>query len=422
MRLVVDLLRSARAGRGGSLVVTGPAGIGKTRLLSEAATRAAISGMQVVRVPCQAGDLLRPLAGVVDLVPQILSLRGAAGADPKHVERLKRVMDVGHATTDLEIPQTSPDVLRAQIVAALIDVLDAASNEAPVLLEVDDLQWADASLSWLWDRLLAWSTAESVAWLFAFRGTPTDIPPIKTQSLSLGSLDAAPAGALLENVIALLGRSLKSSVRESLLLRAGGNPLFLRELGRQWALSGSNKVLPASLVLLLDNGVAKLSAPALRTLQAAAVLGTHANTERIERVVEMSRAQFVDGLLELDQAGILTTDECGTAYGHVLWADAAMSRVSPSVLRVLHRHAAQCLENELERGPSPALLWEVARQWEAAGNRDGARAALVRGAEYLARQGFPAEAASAYERAERACAVVADKLSLLARRVELLGL
>src|ERR1043166_6343111 len=420
MRLIGDLLRSAREGRGGALIVTGPAGIGKTRVLAEAATRAAIAGLQLVRVRCQAGDLLRPLAGVVDLVPQVLSLRGAAGADPRHVERLKRVTDVGNAAEDVALPQTSPEVLRAQIVAALMDVLDAASGEVPVFLQVDDLQWADSSLGWLWDRLLAWSATRPVAWLFACRGSATDVPSIQAPPLPLASLDAVPAGALLENVATQLGRSLKPGVRKSLLLHAGGNPLFLRELGRQWAYAGSTKGLPASLALLLDGGVAKLSATALRTLQAAAILGLHATTERIERVVQLSRTQFVDTLLELEQAGILTTGEDGAAYGHVLWADAAVSRLSPSVTRTLHRYVAECLEGELDRSSSPALLWEVARQWEAAGNGDRARTALVRGAEYLARQGFPEEAAAAYDRAERASPAAVDKLPLLARRSELL--
>src|SRR5438094_154724 len=55
LRSIDSLLASARDGRGGALMLTGPAGIGKTCLLSEAAARATLAGMQLVRVRCQVG-------------------------------------------------------------------------------------------------------------------------------------------------------------------------------------------------------------------------------------------------------------------------------------------------------------------------------------------------------------------------------
>src|SRR5207249_4377360 len=155
--------------RGGALMLTGPAGIGKTCLLSEAAARATLAGMQLVRVRYQVGDASRPLSGVVDLLPQLLALRGAAGCDPQNVARLRKVARADDEPVDTQAVQASPEVLRAQIVTALLDVLDASSGETPVLVEIDDLQWAHRSLGWLWEELLAWSSTHPVVWIFALR-------------------------------------------------------------------------------------------------------------------------------------------------------------------------------------------------------------------------------------------------------------
>jgi len=78
----------------------GPAGIGKTRLLDEAATRAALSGMQVVRVRCQAADTLRPLSGLMELIPRLLSLPGAAGVAPENLKRLRAFAEIPEQPSD----------------------------------------------------------------------------------------------------------------------------------------------------------------------------------------------------------------------------------------------------------------------------------------------------------------------------------
>jgi hypothetical protein len=95
-------------------------------------------------------------------------------------------------------------------------------------------------------------------------------------TIVLSSLDADSAGRLIDSLIASGDRSASEGERAALLVRGGGSPLFLREIVRQWILTGSADHLPTSLTTLFDAGVAGLSASGLRALQAAAVLGSYA--------------------------------------------------------------------------------------------------------------------------------------------------
>jgi hypothetical protein len=377
--------------------------------------------MQFVRVRCQAGDASRPLSGVVDLVPQLLALRGAAGCDPQNVARLRKVARADDGPVDTNAVQASPEVLRAQIITALLDVLDAASGETAVVLQVDDLQWAHRSLGWLWEDLLVWSATHPVAWIFALRTTGSGTEPERpVQQLAVTSLDATAAAALVDDIATRLERPMNNDTRAALLTRGGGSPLFLQELARQWALGGSVDSLPNSLTGLIAQGLSTLSAAALRALQVAAVLGTQASLERAEAIMQLPRTAFVEAILELDEAGILTSDVAGAMHGHVLWADAALARLPEHVRRVLHRHAAERFDAELLGHPSVVLLWEAGHHWEQAGNPNRARETMVRGAEHLNSNGFPDDAAAAYARVLGQVKDTSEELPLLKRRIELL--
>jgi hypothetical protein len=265
-----------------------------------------------------------------------------------------------------------------------------------------------------------WCTAHRVAFLFGFRTAVQKQPTLNLPSIALSSLETASGAQLLDELLARVDRPANDDVRRALLVRGAGSPLFLREVARQWAATGSIDSLPTTLAALLDSGISALSAPALHALQVAAVLGTHATLDRMERVTQMHRGAFIETIVELESAGIVTADAKGTVFGHVLWADAALSRISAAVLRMLHRHAAESFDAELAADPSPTLLWEAARHWEGAGRPEAARAAIVRGADHLARQGFPGEAADVYVRVLQHTHDAGEQLALLRQRIELL--
>ncbi|MDB4877099.1 MAG: hypothetical protein JWM41_3545 [Gemmatimonadetes bacterium] len=422
LRRIDELLHAARLENGGALILTGPAGIGKTRLLHEASVRAKLADMQVVRIRCQRGTALRPLSVVADLVPQLLELRGAAGCDPENLARLRRLAHPDPRNVGEHQAPSSPHVHRSRIVAALLDIIDAVSSESALLVEIDDVQWADPSLGWLWDNVLAWSSGHAVCWLFAQRSARHDRVAVVAPAVAIGSLDQASTNELLDDLVARTDRRLDRSSRDALMARGAGSPLFLRELTRQWGTTGRCDELPGSLLTIFDVGLSSLDRYTMRVLQVSAVLDTYATLDRIECVAALPRAKFIDAISDLEASGILSADARGTTYGHVLWAEAALARLSQNVARIMHRHAAERLDVELVTAPSLSLLWECARHWDRAGRPERASACVVQGAEHLVANGFVADAARAYERIITHTDDAVVRLALLARRVRLLTL
>jgi tetratricopeptide (TPR) repeat protein len=177
-----------------------------------------------------------------------------------------------------------------------------------------------------------------------------------------------------------------------------------------------------TLAAIMDARLGRLTPAARRTLQVSSLLGTFSTLERLELVLQLPRVEYVDALAQLESAGILASDPTGVTHGHVLWGEAALAHVEPSVMRVLHRHVAEQFDRELEVTPSPSILWESARHWEAGGQVDRAMGAIVRGAEYLARNGLYPEAAEAYQRAIDQASDARQRRTYVRRRIELFRL
>jgi len=83
----------------------------------------------------------------------------------------------------------------------LLDLLDAVTGEAALLVEFDDVQWIDPSLTWFWESVLRWSASHSVAWLFGYRTSHGEVSGIPAPATSVGSLDTASATCLLDDLV-----------------------------------------------------------------------------------------------------------------------------------------------------------------------------------------------------------------------------
>jgi len=207
------LLDDARAGLGGTLVVRGEAGIGKSALLEYARQRAApmtvlsAGGVQAESDLAFAGlhELLRPVLGYLGALPGIQSqaLAGALGL------------------------ATSAQADRLLISVAVLGLLAAAADERPALCVVDDAQWLDQpsaeALVFTARRL----RAEPMAILFAAReGEEARFEAAGLPELALAGLAEQPAA----EVLASRARRAAPGVRDRLLAEAAGNPLALLEL------------------------------------------------------------------------------------------------------------------------------------------------------------------------------------------------
>jgi hypothetical protein len=155
MALVDELIASAAAGAGGIVIVEGAAGIGKTRILSEARAGARAAGLHVAAGSADELDQVTPW-GVL--------LRAFGTAEPPLLP--------GSALTRLEGLADQ----RLSAVDEMQAALESASTRQPVLVALDDLQWADPSTLFALGALPPAVFSYPVAWLLARRPWPAPSP------------------------------------------------------------------------------------------------------------------------------------------------------------------------------------------------------------------------------------------------------
>ncbi|NNF26830.1 MAG: DUF2791 family P-loop domain-containing protein, partial [Gemmatimonadetes bacterium] len=143
-------LRSAAAGQGQVAVVTGPAGIGKTRLIEELALVAQIDGVRVVRAKAHDAERKIRFGVMADLIRELLQLPGSAGISAASDEVLRGFLPSLHsrgkgngARADNGTGNGRETPAAVPLGDAFLDLVDAVSGETPVLVILDDLHWAD---------------------------------------------------------------------------------------------------------------------------------------------------------------------------------------------------------------------------------------------------------------------------------------
>jgi len=344
LALLDGYLRELTRGGGNAVLIEGEPGIGKTAL-----ARAALSSLPPgsCQVFWGAGDELGqelPLLPFLDA----LQVRGpSANARRATIAGLLR----GEVATDRGTDV--PAMLAEQLIALTMDETSAR----PVVLVLDDLQWADAASVKLWRRLAR--TARQVPLLLLGLTRPA---AQREDLLALRRAVAEDArvhlAALPEPAIAELVRTLAGGRPDTGLLKlaagAGGNPLYLTELLAALDRSGGIEVtagtahlaagtVPESLAAAIADRLDFLSAPTREVLRAAALLGVEFAVPDLTTVLGKSVADLVPALDEARASGVLTDVRAGLAFRHPLIRDALYGELPTAVRSAWHRDAGQAL-------------------------------------------------------------------------------
>jgi DNA-binding CsgD family transcriptional regulator len=208
------LLDAAATGSSGTVVLSGPAGIGKSVLLDHAVTRAA--RFRILRMAGIQSETTFGYAGVHQLVGPLLNRVGTLPDPQRHAleAALGRIDD-----TEFD---------RFMVALAVMTLLSDLARDQPVLVIVDDAQWLDdesaTAIAFVARRL----QAERVAMLVAVRDGPDNRAKFeRLPRLRLGGLDGRDAHAL---VARSAGELLDGAVGDQIVAVAGGNPLALAEV------------------------------------------------------------------------------------------------------------------------------------------------------------------------------------------------
>lgn len=383
-------MRDAREGRSPVVALWGEPGVGKTRLVREMTAFGAVDGWSCVTVSCEPTWPERPLVALEVLVGDLLQLPGALGVEPRAHRALQRLVKMD--PDDEPLPQGAEDGAYRQrlLRISVVDLVEAVSQERPLLVCVDEAQWADpASLPFI-ALAVEQTPARRVAWVFTSstreelprlatggRATVTRVPPLTT----------AQAFELLRTLVA----GQPPADDEAHLMRAArvssGNPLYVHTLATHWLSTGDTSVLPPSLEALIEERLDQQEPRAMRCLQVCALLARHATPERVEAVLQEPRPVLLGALDALHSAGLLETVGTSPQVRHEIIAARSVGRASPAAVVLMHRYIAEVLEPDAQQGEDPLLLVACAEHWRRAGQVGRGEAVFERTVRQLIRAG-----------------------------------
>jgi DNA-binding CsgD family transcriptional regulator/tetratricopeptide (TPR) repeat protein len=339
-------VEALRHGEGTVVWVEGEPGIGKSSLVAEALAPASGLGWDIgwgladkltERLP------LRVMQDCLQVRPNSPDPRRAQAADLLRSQRLGLIAEGDASVTGIEV------------LVGLADELCAAS---PMVIVIDDLQWADDASLIAWHQLAA--SIDQLRLLLIATCRPAPRRPLvqqlraaavrlKSAVITLGPLAETDVATL---VTRMLGAPPGDALRQ-LTAQAAGNPLYLRELidalvreralqiGSDAEVSMVQEQLPASLAAVLSDRLNSVSPETARMLRTAALLGGRFTVTDLAALVRRPASELAAEIEEAVAAGILVGSDSELAFRHPLIRQALYESMPTALRTALHVEAAQ---------------------------------------------------------------------------------
>ena len=423
-----------RAGGGSALVVTGEAGVGKSRLLAEASLRARGKGMVVLRGRAASGAGQAPFRAVAEALAGGLRERAVPETSLRSfAPALAHMLPGWFEPTSDRAPEL---VFLAEGVFLMLRLLAGSRG---VMLGLEDVQWADPESLALVEYLAENVGTERLLVVATVRDDEPSAPLVSLRELARrGAVRWLELGRLAEDEVlelaaGRLGGAVPRSVSQLLRATAEGLPLFVEELlggliasgalrrqGEEWqAIDRVAIHLPSSFLASVEGRVAALRDPSQVVLAAAAVLGRSFDTALLAACTGLSGNEVSAALRSCADARLVEGDrELGMdrmRFRHALVRDAVLERTPPPERRALAGAALDALE--AAHPELPGAWCGLAVDLAQLGGRNDRAVALLRVASERARDdGALGAAVEALERA----VMLADQSAEFVVQLELL--
>jgi hypothetical protein len=384
-------VEAALTGDTGLGIVEGEPGVGKTRLVETVAAEAVARGCVVVWGRCLAGDGTPSMWPWVQVVSAVLDGLPAGVRDDWLSGDLGRlVLSRDGALAGHVFPADNGAQFR--LFDRVVAVVGQVAARRPVVLIVDDLQWADVASMQLFGHLAGRLPAGA-----AMLGVLRDRAPVPDPELSrmLASASRAagyrrirlgPLGldAVAELVRRETGHAPDLEVARGIHTRTSGNPFFVRELSRLLTDAGPLTVdaaartgVPSTVRDVVHDRIAGLDEPTRDLMRAAALIGRDVDLGLLALTAGLDLSTCLDRLEPLTQLGLVEPtpgDPFSFRFAHDLVRESVVESTSPRQSRLLHLGIASALSHLDPDGESVAesLAYHL---WAAGPLADPARTA-----------------------------------------------
>lgn len=436
------MLRGAQEGRGARVFIGGESGVGKTRFVVELANRARARGLLVVVGECMAlgarptrdmerSTALHPLR---PLLRAVIELCGSSEPTAERVVGPRGKLLAAYEPALLDLPgqgaQPDPPSLSAQaaryrLLTALRETVAALASETPLLLVLDDLQWADElSLDFLDTFPPGFLERHRVLIVGTYRSEEASphlqrlVRAPSALSIPLGRFGAEALQRIVSDMLAL--NPVPPPLLAPLTAASEGNPflaseylraaveerVIVRDLGATWRLDADRYAmlsLPGSLRELIERRLTALSAPARELLDVASVLGRQVESTMLIAIAGLTEIEGMDALKELV-------------------ARAFLEEVDGDLFRFVHGKLREITYEAIAEGRCRALHHRAAVTMEARGGAVDPSYAYPLLAHHYVHAGLPREAIGYLEKAGEqalAMAAYAEAAGFFQRAVEL---
>jgi ABC-type oligopeptide transport system substrate-binding subunit/DNA-binding SARP family transcriptional activator len=386
------------AGSGQVVLVEGEPGVGKTRLIEEL-LREVADGAVILRAKCP--ELENPLAYTlfVDPLREALSWgRPASLTDTWLAEVARLLPELHDRYPNLpQPPQLDPADERRRLFDAVCTALLCLAEGQPLLLFLDDMQWADATSLELLNHLCGWTGQAPVLIIGAYRPYEVGVEhPLQTTQrawrraglltrLPLEPLSETAVGELLQELTIWTGQD--PSFGKLVYRETAGNPLFvvetvaslqdegrLPESAEDWSRDflAETLVIPSQVQTVIENRLHRLDDLSRGLIAAASVLRSRFEAEMVQAVSGHSELETLESLERLLGVGLLIqAGEDRFDFSHDKIREVAYRSLSRLRRKLLHRRMAETLELR-HRGREKAVAERLAYHYEGSGLSDKA--------------------------------------------------
>src|SRR5690242_7348158 len=344
LALLSGLMKQAAQGHGGAVLIEGEPGIGKSALVRAAVADAPETGCQVF---WGAGD---ELGQELPLLPFLDGLRVRA---PTAGPRRNTIVGLLRGEVAADRGADVPAVLAEQLLALVTELCAAR----PVVLVIDDLQWADPASLALWGRLAR--SARQLPLLLVGMTRPAPGGGDRLALRPSGDGTRLQLDGLTRPAVADLVTELAGGRPDQELLRladgAAGNPLYVTELvaaltrSSMVAVTGTGTAtltagpVPGSLSAAIANRLGFVPGPVREVLRAAALFGTDFAVPDLALVLGRETADLVPLVDQACAVGVLAESGQGLGFRHPLIRAAFYEEMPAAVRAAWHRDAGRAL-------------------------------------------------------------------------------